>query len=38
MLFLFPLPKDVEMAEVMTDNSIKVANILAQYQVVEEAA
>lgn len=29
--------KDVEMAEVMTDNSIKVANLLAQYTVVDDA-
>jgi len=29
--------KDVEMAEVMTDNCIKVANILAKYQIVEDA-
>ena len=26
--------KDVEMAEVMTDNDIEIANILAQYEVV----
>ena len=28
--------KDVEMAEVMTDNDIEVANILAQYEVVDD--
>ena len=27
--------KDVEMAEVMTDNDIEIANILAQYEVVD---
>ncbi len=28
--------KDVEMAEVLTDNDPKVASILAQYEVVED--
>ena len=28
--------KDVEMAEVMTDNSVRVANLLQQYTVVDE--
>ena len=27
--------KDVEMAEVMTDNNPEIANILAQYEIVE---
>ena len=30
--------KDVEMSEVMTDNSPEIANILAQYEVVDEEA
>ena len=29
--------KDVEMAEVLTDNDIEIANLLAQWEVVESA-